>query len=66
MMFFISFYLPLRYSMAVVGYDYAQYFLPVIVVQGMFFTAVPAARSNSRGVVRENGSWTIVCRPRCR
>ena len=48
MLFFASFYLPLRYSMAVVGYDYAQYFLPVIVVQGMFFTAMSAADRAAR------------------
>ncbi|WP_067666920.1 ABC transporter permease [Nocardia miyunensis] len=48
MMFFVCFYLPLRYSMAVVGYDYAQYFLPIIVVQGMFFTAMSAADRAAR------------------
>ncbi|WP_264766401.1 ABC transporter permease [Nocardia macrotermitis] len=48
MLFFACFYLPLRYSMRVVGYDYAQYFLPVIVVQGMFFTAMSAADRAAR------------------
>ncbi len=43
MIFFLCFYVPLRHSMERSGGHYAQYLLPVIVLQGMFFTAMSAA-----------------------
>ncbi len=48
MIFFICFYVPLRHSMELGGGDYAQYLLPVIVVQGMFFTAMSAGDRAAR------------------
>ncbi|WP_216903149.1 ABC transporter permease [Nocardia alni] len=43
MIFFLCFYVPLRHSMERTGAHYAQYLLPVIIVQGMFFTGMSAA-----------------------
>ncbi|MQY23104.1 ABC transporter permease [Nocardia macrotermitis] len=43
MIFFLCFYVPLRHSMERTGMNYAQYLLPVIILQGMFFTAMSAA-----------------------
>ena len=43
MIFFMCFYVPLRHSMERSGMSYAQYLLPVIILQGMFFTAMSAA-----------------------
>ncbi|GAB0106989.1 daunorubicin ABC transporter ATP-binding protein DrrA [Nocardia sp. JMUB6875] len=48
MIFFLCFYVPLRKSMEAGGLDYAQYLLPVIVVQGMFFTAMSAGDRAAR------------------
>ncbi|WP_460728774.1 ABC transporter permease [Nocardia heshunensis] len=49
MIFFLCFYVPLRRSMEEAGgIDYAQYLLPVIVLQGMFFTAMSAGDRAAR------------------
>lgn len=40
--FFVCFYVPLRNMMRLAGIDYAQYLLPVIVLQSMLFTAMAA------------------------
>ncbi|MQY24930.1 ABC transporter permease [Nocardia aurantia] len=48
MIFFVCFYVPLRHSMETGGGRYAQYLLPVIVVQGMFFTAMSAGDRAAR------------------
>ncbi|MVU79024.1 ABC transporter permease [Nocardia sp. ET3-3] len=48
MIFFLCFYVPLRRSMEAGGLDYAQYLLPVIVLQGMFFTAMSAGDRAAR------------------
>ncbi|MEV4240102.1 MULTISPECIES: ABC transporter permease [unclassified Nocardia] len=48
MIFFVCFYVPLRKSMEQTGADYAQYLLPVIVLQGMFFTAMSAGDRAAR------------------
>ncbi|QIS17745.1 ABC transporter permease [Nocardia terpenica] len=48
MIFFLCFYVPLRHSMELGGGKYAQYLLPVIVIQGMFFTAMSAGDRAAR------------------
>jgi ABC-2 type transport system permease protein len=48
MIYFVCFYVPLRHSMESGGAGYAQYLLPVIVLQGMFFTAMSAADRAAR------------------
>jgi ABC-2 type transport system permease protein len=48
MIFFVCFYVPLRKSMEQAGADYAQYLLPVIVLQSMFFTAMSAGDRAAR------------------
>ncbi|WP_433195612.1 ABC transporter permease [Nocardia sp. CA-107356] len=48
MIFFLCFYVPLRKSMEQAGADYAQYLLPVIVLQSMFFTAMSAGDRAAR------------------
>ncbi|MGW4249047.1 ABC transporter permease [Nocardia sp. NPDC004722] len=48
MIFFLCFYVPLRRSMEAGGVEYAQYLLPVIVLQGMFFTAMSAGDRAAR------------------
>lgn len=50
LVFFVCFYVPLRKSMAAVGIDYAQYLLPLILVQSMFFTSMFAADRAAREV----------------
>lgn len=41
--FTIGFYLPLRFVMKFQGVDYAQFVMPIIVLQAMAFTAISAA-----------------------
>ncbi|WP_433757281.1 ABC transporter permease [Nocardia sp. CA-135398] len=48
MIFFVCFYVPLRKSMEQTDADYAQYLLPVIVLQAMFFTAMSAGDRAAR------------------
>ncbi|MCX4093128.1 ABC transporter permease [Nocardia sp. alder85J] len=48
MIFFVCFYVPLRHSMEAGGGGYVQYLAPVIVVQGMFFTAMSAGDRAAR------------------
>lgn len=48
--FTIGFYLPLRFVMRTQGIDYAQFVMPIIVLQAMAFTAISAA---SRGAQEE-------------
>ncbi len=48
MIFFLCFYVPLRKSMEAVDGGYAQYLVPVIVLQGMFFTAMSAGDRAAR------------------
>lgn len=43
LVFFICFYVPLRHSLDGNGGSYAQYLIPVIVLQAMLFTAMSAA-----------------------
>ncbi|WP_336085432.1 ABC transporter permease [Nocardia sp. SSK8] len=50
LVFFICFYVPLRKSMEAAGIDYAQYLLPLILVQSMFFTSMFAADRAAREV----------------
>ncbi|MFF2087815.1 ABC transporter permease [Nocardia sp. NPDC058176] len=50
LVFFVCFFVPLRKSMEAVGIDYAQYLLPLIVVQSMFFTSMFAADRAAREV----------------
>jgi len=42
--FGLSFYLPLKFVMQVQGIDYAQFLMPIIVLQSMAFTAISAAQ----------------------
>lgn len=48
--FAIGFYLPLRFVMSFQGIDYAQFVMPIIVLQAMAFTAIGAA---GRGAMEE-------------
>jgi ABC-2 type transport system permease protein len=41
--FTVGFYLPLRFVMSFQGVDYAQFVMPIIVLQAMAFTAISAA-----------------------
>ncbi|WP_019931175.1 ABC transporter permease [Nocardia sp. BMG111209] len=50
MIFFVCFYVPLRHSMEMSGGKYAQYLLPVILLQGMFFTGMSAGDRSARDV----------------
>lgn len=43
--FGLSFYLPLKFVMQLGGLDYAQYLMPIIVLQSMAFAAISAAQS---------------------
>ena len=60
--FGLGFYLPLKFVMQLQGIDYAQFLMPIIVLQSMAFTAISAAQlaasEASPGQMR-------VCRP-CR
>ena len=40
--FFVCFYVPLHEMFEVTGSSYAQYLLPVIILQSMLFTAISA------------------------
>lgn len=42
--FGLSFYLPLKFVMQVRGIDYAQFLMPIIVLQSMAFAAITAAQ----------------------
>lgn len=50
LVFFVCFFVPLRRSMEAAGIDYAQYLLPLIVVQSMFFASMFAADRAAREV----------------
>lgn len=56
LVFFVCFYVPLRKSMEAVGIDYAQYLLPLIVVQSMFFTSMFAGDRAAREVAGGMGT----------
>lgn len=43
--FGLSFYLPLKFVMQLGGLDYAQYLMPIIVLQSMAFAAISAAQT---------------------
>ncbi|AQA25498.1 ABC-2 type transporter family protein [Rhodococcus sp. MTM3W5.2] len=43
LIFTLGFYLPLKFVMKVQGIDYAQFVMPIIVLQAMAFTAISAA-----------------------
>ncbi|MFD4183640.1 ABC transporter permease [Rhodococcus sp. NPDC058514] len=43
LIFTLGFYLPLKFVMQVQGIDYAQFVMPIIVLQAMAFTAISAA-----------------------
>lgn len=44
LIFTIGFYLPLRFVMKLQGIDYAQFLMPIIVLQAMAFTAISASQ----------------------
>jgi ABC-2 type transport system permease protein len=44
LVFTLGFYLPLKFVMQVQGIDYAQFLMPIIVLQAMAFTAISAAQ----------------------
>ncbi|ASF10124.1 putative ABC transporter permease protein [Nocardia brasiliensis NBRC 14402] len=54
--FFVCVYVPLRRSMEATGIDYAQYLLPLIAVQAMFFTAMFAGDRAAREVAGGMGT----------
>lgn len=54
--FFVCIHVPLRRSMEAGGIDYAQYLLPLIVVQAMFFTAMFAGDRAAREVTGGMGT----------
>lgn len=47
LIFTICFYLPLKFVMGLQGIDYAQFLMPIIVLQAMAFTAISAAQRAS-------------------
>lgn len=47
LIFTIGFYLPLKFVMSLQGIDYAQFLMPIIVLQAMAFTAISAAQRAS-------------------
>lgn len=44
LIFTVGFYLPLRFVMKLQGVDYAQFLMPIIVLQAMAFTAISASQ----------------------
>ncbi|RVW04381.1 ABC transporter permease [Rhodococcus spongiicola] len=48
LIFTIGFYLPLKFVMGLQGIDYAQFLMPIIVLQAMAFTAISASQLASR------------------
>ncbi|WP_374112308.1 ABC transporter permease [Rhodococcus sp. CH91] len=46
--FGLGFYLPLKFVMQMQGIDYAQFLMPIIVLQSMAFTAISAAQMASQ------------------
>ncbi|MCA1006195.1 ABC transporter permease [Rhodococcus hoagii] len=44
LIFTVGFYLPLRFVMKLQGIDYAQFLMPIIVLQAMAFTAISASQ----------------------
>lgn len=54
--FFVCIYVPLRRSMEATGIDYAQYLLPLIAIQAMFFTAMFAGDRAAREVAGGMGT----------
>lgn len=44
LIFTVGFYLPLKFVMGLQGIDYAQFLMPIIVLQAMAFTAISAAQ----------------------
>lgn len=46
--FGLGFYLPLKFVMQLQGIDYAQFLMPIIVLQSMAFTAISAAQIASK------------------
>ncbi|MFW0794043.1 ABC transporter permease [Gordonia sp. CPCC 205515] len=61
--FALGFYLPLRLVMADQGIDYAQFLMPIIVLQSMAFTAIAAAQRATldklRGMSRRLASMPV-------
>lgn len=47
LIFTLSFYLPLKFVMSLGGIDYAQYVMPIIVLQSMGFTAMSTAQRSA-------------------
>ncbi|WP_138999685.1 ABC transporter permease [Rhodococcus zopfii] len=45
LVFTIGFYLPLKFVMQIRGVDYAQFLMPIIVLQAMAFTAISASQT---------------------
>ncbi|MGO4616295.1 ABC transporter permease [Nocardia sp. 2YAB30] len=56
MFFFVCVFVPLRRSMEATGLDYAQYLLPLIAIQSMFFASMFAADRAGREVVGGMGT----------
>jgi len=48
LVFTIGFYLPLKFVMQIKGIDYAQFLMPIIVLQAMAFTAISASQVAAR------------------
>ena len=67
LVFALGFYLPLRLVMANHGIDYAQFLMPIIVLQTAAFTAVAAAQratlDKMRGMTRRLSAMPVHARP---
>nr|WP_314142348.1 ABC transporter permease [uncultured Rhodococcus sp.] len=48
LIFTLGFYLPLKFVMNLQGIDYAQFLMPIIVLQAMAFTAISAAQRSAQ------------------
>ncbi|UDF23013.1 ABC transporter permease [Rhodococcus qingshengii] len=48
LIFTVGFYLPLKFVMQLQGIDYAQFLMPIIVLQAMAFTSISAAQMSAR------------------
>ena len=66
LIFTIGFYLPLKFVMQFQGIDYAQFLMPIIVLQAMAFTAISSAQRASTeaatGLSTRLKTWSSVLR----
>ena len=64
--FGLGFYLPLKFVMQLQGIDYAQFLMPIIVLQSMAFTAISAAQlaasEASTGLMARMQTMPVVAR----